>query len=394
MENIGKLDKKKCTGCRTCEMICPVNAIKMIENEEGFLEPKLDKEKCINCGLCYKKCPQINDIKIETKEEKKVIAAKNINTIEQLQGSSGGIFSVIANYILENNGVIYGCAFNEEIVAEHIRISNKRDLDKLKGSKYVQSDVKKTFVEVKKDLENNIQVLYSGTPCQIAGLKSFLGKNYKNLITVDLICHGVPSPKLLKRQVEEIEKKSKSKVKKLEFRNKEKYGWGSYGFYIEFENGKKKYIPLNLNPYLKSFLKGKLCRYCCYECKYSNDSRIGDITVGDYWGIQHEHPDFFDEKGVSVVLINTDKGQEIFENIKNEIIYIESSIDKAKKKNHNLNRPTDLYYDRDNVYKGLEKKYNKYVKDNLKCKILIIDRIKQVIPQKIKDKIKKILRKV
>ena len=198
MENISKLNKNNCTGCRMCEQICPVNAIKMIENKEGFIEPVIDKTKCINCGLCSKRCPQLNEIKRED-YKMEVYAAKNKNIEEQKSSSSGGVFSVLANYVLENNGIVFGCAFNDNLIAEHIGIEDKNELYKLRGSKYVQSNTKNTFKDVKENLENSRMVLYSGTPCQIAGLKQFLGKEYDNLYTVDLVCHGVPSPKLFKK---------------------------------------------------------------------------------------------------------------------------------------------------------------------------------------------------
>lgn len=392
MENISILDKKNCTGCRMCEQICPVNAIEMVENKEGFLEPKVIEEKCINCGLCAKRCPQLNNIH-EKEEKAKAYAAKNRNLSELKQSSSGGLFSIFANYIIENNGAVYGCAFNKEFKAEHIRVDNKEDLNKLRGSKYVQSNTKNTFKQVKEDLQNNQLVLYTGTPCQIAGLKSFLGKDYDNLLTIDLICHGVPSQKLFSKYLEFLESKYKSKILEYEFRSKEKNTWG-LNLKIRFENGKVKYIPARLDPYYKSFLNGDTYRESCYNCKYASINRIGDITLADYWGIEKEHPDFYDEKGVSAIIVSSKKGQEFFEKIKNNIDFIESTIEKLMNKNDNLKFSTERNNIRDEVYSNLdEKDFGKYMKEDLKFKKDKKEIVKNFIPVGIKRILKRKMKK-
>ena len=394
MGNILALNRKHCTGCRMCEQICPENAIKMIENSEGFIEPYLDKEKCIDCGLCANRCPQLNSVKCNKLNKIETYAAKNKNVSEQKASSSGGIFSAIANYILENNGVVFGSAFNKEIVAEHIRIVNKEELNKLRGSKYVQSNTKHTYKEVKKDLESHKIVLYSGTPCQISGLKAFLGKEYEKLFTVDLVCHGVPSPKLFAKYIKWLEEKNKSKIKKYEFRNKEKNGWG-LTVKVSFKNGKVKYINSNLDSYYKSFLEGKTYRECCYSCKYSNTDRVSDITLADYWGVENEHPKFYDEKGVSAILVNTIKGKEIINNIKDSIQLEDTTLEKILNKNKNLKSPTQRKKERDDIYKNIENmNFNTYIKNNLKFKRKIKDIIKSIIPISIKRKMKKIMRRI
>ena len=364
MENINKLDKNNCTGCRMCEQICPVKAIEMIENKEGFIEPRVNEDKCINCGLCFKRCPQLNDVKNNRLDEIKVYAAKNKNVKQQKESYSGGIFSILANYVLENKGIVYGCAFNSNLVAEHIAIKSKEELYKLRGSKYIQSNTQNTFSEARNDLNNDKLVLYSGTPCQIAGLKAFLDKDYDNLITVDLVCHGVPSPKLWKKQLEELERKSRKKIKKIKFRDKDSHNWEDYGFSIVWEDNKNKYIPSGYSPYIKSFLEGKICRECCYQCKYSKEERVGDITVADYWGIEKEYPDFYDKNGVSAVIINTKRGELIFEKINCKISYMNTTLDNVKKYNTNLRNPTIRPTDRADVYKNIENKnFRKYIKE-------------------------------
>ena len=391
MKNINKLDKNNCTGCRMCEQICPVKAIEMIENEEGFIEPKVSQEKCIDCGLCFKRCPQLNDVNSNRLDKIEVYAAKNKNIKEQKESSSGGIFSVIANYVLENNGIVFGCAFNSNIVAEHIAIKIKDELYKLRGSKYVQSNTNNTYTEVKRYLDNNKLVLYSGTPCQIAGLKAALNKDYVNLITADLVCHGVPSPKLFKKYINYLEEKYKSKIKSFEFRNKEKNGWG-YTAKIVFFNEKKLYINANLDSYYKSFLKSYTFRDVCYNCKYATTERISDITLADYWGIQNKIPDFYDEQGISAIIINTQKGKNLFSKLCKDILYIKSDIVSVKEENQNLKYPSNKDDIRKTVYIGIDNKsFVRYSKENLKYRKDLKDILKNRIPSNLKRLLKKLL---
>lgn len=389
--NIEILNKKMCTGCRMCEQICPVKAIKMEENKEGFIEPIVDKKTCIKCGLCAKRCPQLNSIIDNNSKIIDVYAAKNKNIEEQKTSSSGGIFSVLAKFVLNKNGKVYGCTLNDQLDIMHIGISKQEELSKIKGSKYVQSNTENTFNEVKEDLKNDKLVLYSGTPCQIAGLKAFLGKEYSNLITVDLVCHGVPSPKLFKAYLKWLEKKNKSKIKTYEFRNKEKNAWGLTAK-IVFENGKVKHIKAETDPYYKTFLDSKTYREVCYNCKYANESRVGDITLADYWGIEKEHPNFYDENGVSALLINTLKGKGIFEQLKENIDIERSTIEKVANKNGNLKYSSKRSTVRDKAYEQVNfLKFEKGMKENLNFKVKKLDKIKSIIPHGIKVKIKKVL---
>ena len=383
----------KCTGCRMCVQICPVKAIDMKENEEGFFEPIINKEKCIKCGLCFKRCPQLNDVKVGKKiNSHKVFAMKNKNTEEQKNSSSGGVFSVLARYVLENNGAVYGACFDEKLKLEHIRIDKQENLYKLRGSKYLQSNTKNTFELVKNDLNKGVKVLYVGTPCQIAGLKNYLGKDYEELLLVDLVCHGVPSQKLFDKYLTWLKKKNNSSIIEYEFRSKEKKSWG-LNLKVKFESGKERYIPANLDPYYKSFLNGSTYRECCYNCKYAKIERVGDITIADYWGIEKEHPDFYDKNGVSAVIINTNAGFKAFENIKDEVEYRDTEIEKIIAKNKNLQEPTIRNSIRNNAYKDIDrKKFINYSKKNLKFKKDIKDIIKNLIPIKIKKKIKKIIK--
>ena len=393
MANISILDKKNCTGCRTCEQICPFNAIKMVENKEGFIEPLIIKEKCTNCSVCSKICPQLNDVQIKRLEKIEAYAGKNRNTEIQKQSSSGGIFSALAEYVLDNNGVVYGCAFNENMNAEHIRIETKEELYKLRGSKYIQSNTKNTFKDAKNQLEKSKMVLYSGTPCQIAGLIAFLGKEYANLVTIDLVCHGVPSPKLFEKYKDWLEEKNNSKVVSYDFSNKEKNGWGVNAKFI-LENGKVKYFKAEIDPYYKSFLNSTTYRESCYKCKYSNTNRIGDITLADYWGIDKIHPDFYDEKGISAILVNTQKGKNFLEKLNKELILLKSKVENVSKQNHNLTKASIRNDIRNGAYKDIDNfTFKKYIKRNLKFKKNLIDIIKNIIPKSIKQRIKNTLRR-
>lgn len=388
MKNISELDRNNCTGCRMCEQICPVKAINMIKNDEGFIEPKIDKEKCIDCGLCFKRCPQLNDVKNNRLDDVRVYAAKNKNVEEQKKSSSGGIFSILANYVLENKGTVYGCAFNSNLVAEHIGIKSKEELYKLRGSKYVQSDTKHSFTETKKDLDDNKLVLYSGTPCQIAGLKAFLNKDYDNLITVDLVCHGVPSPKLFEKYIKYLEEKYNSKILNYEFRSKEKNGWGLTSKVL-LENGKIKYINANLDPYYKTFLNSYTYREVCYNCKYATSDRVSDITLADYWGIQKQIPEFYDEQGISAIILNTKKGYDFFKVLNQNVIMQESDLNSVKKENHNLEYPSKREKIREKAYVNIEnKKFSIYVKQDLNYRKELKDQIKNLIPSDIKKFIK------
>ena len=391
LKNVGEMNKNRCTGCRACEQLCPTKAISMNINKEGFIEPHVDKNKCINCRKCVIQCPQLKE-KTEIKNESNVYAVKLRNSSEQIESSSGGAFVAIAKVILNLGGIVYGCAFSDDLKAIHIRIENEKELIKLKGSKYVQSDTNYTYIEVKKDLENNKIVLYSGTPCQIGGLNAYLGKEYKNLITVDFVCHGVPSPKLFEKYKQWIEKRNNGKLTFYNFRDKEKNLWGLNSKLVLEKNNKivKIYQRASLDPYYKSFLKGYTYRECCYNCRYANKNRVSDFTIADYWGIEKEHPDFYDKKGVSILIVNTNKAQELFNKVKEYIEFIESTMEKASRKNVNLNRPFFRPKQRDYAYIGIDDmEFEKYSKKSLNFKKDLKDIISSKIPNKVKQKLKK-----
>lgn len=392
MNTIERLEKKNCCGCTSCVQKCPQDAIEMIEDDEGFLYPHINKEKCINCGLCVKTCPMLN-YEIEIKDiYPKTFAIKNKNQAEKIKSSSGGMFIILAKYLIKNGGAVYGAAYTNELGIEHIRVDKIDDLIKLQGSKYVQSNMNNIYVNVKKDLQENLQVLFTGTPCQIKGLKNYLGKEYDNLLTCDLVCHGVPSQKLFKKYLNFLEIKYKKKIESYNFRSKEKKGWGLTAK-IVFEDGTYKYIDSDFDYYYSNFLDCNTYRESCYNCKYAKTTRPSDITLADYWGILSIHNDFYDEMGVSLILVNTDKGMKILEENKELFEIIETDLNYASSHNKNLITPSTRPSKRDNIYNSIDKFTPEvYFKKVLKYKITPKKVVKLLLPNKLKKYIKKIKR--
>lgn len=318
-------DKSKCCGCYACFNICPKQAIEMKEDEKGFKYPTIHKEKCINCGLCEKVCPIIN--KTKTENMPKAYACYNKNEKIRLESSSGGIFTLIAEYILDNNGIIYGAAFNDNWDVEHIRIDNKDDLSKLRTSKYVQSNINNTYKLAKKDLDDGRKVLFTGTPCQVNGLYSFLNKEYSNLYTQDIICHGVPSPKVWKKYLDFRKKKDSASPMRINFRQKDE-GWNLFALLLQYNNNAYK-TNHNDDLFMQAFLRDACLRDSCYDCSFKEKNRKTDITLADFWGINNVVPEINDDKGTSLVIVNTEKGQDLINNIKDNMVYKEVDFEQS-----------------------------------------------------------------
>lgn len=383
-------DKSQCCGCRACEQMCPTNVIKMREDEEGFAYPIVG-QGCIECRLCVKVCPILNYTKeLSEKFDQKVYGAYNKDEEILINSSSGGIFTTIGKNILKKEGVVYGAAYNEEMKVEHIGIENLNDLYKLRGSKYVQSDVLKTYQEVKKMLKKGKDVLYTGTPCQIAGLKRYLGKDYERLITIDLVCHGTPSPKIFSAYIDYLKEKKGKKVTEFNFRYKGEYGWG-LRYQLQYNNNNKETNPAALSPYYYAFLSDMLHRPICYSCPYASEKREGDITLADFWGIEEEHPEIFNKKGTSLVIVNTLKGMNTMKEVEGDFEIVESTIKIAKKQNGNLSHPSHRPQCRDMIYVDLEQKGFKYIsKKYCRPRKYIRLKISSRVPYKIKKYLKKI----
>ena len=308
--NINILDKKECTGCSVCAQVCPHNCIKMIETKEGFHYPVIDEKLCTDCGLCVKKCHALND-NFKTDFNQEFYDVRASDEI-RMKSSSGGMFTLIADYVFENNGFVCGASWRKDwLGVEHIIIDDKKDLDKLRGSKYVESSLGNIFSEIKKLLNDKKLVLFSGTPCQVSALNFYLGRDYENLITVDLLCNSVVPQKVwIKYLRENFSDNDIKNIEYINFRDKNKIGWDpAHCIYIKFKYGEYLSYGAN-NSYIKLFLRHISVKEECLKCKYRKFERAGDITIGDYWGVEDN-----DDKGVSLVLVNSIKGKSIFENI-------------------------------------------------------------------------------
>ena len=346
-----------CNGCHACYSICPKHCIEMKYNFEGFLYPEVDSEICVDCGLCEMACPLLSD-----NTEKRHIdtyAAINKNDKIRQDSSSGGVFYLLADYVLENDGVVFGAAFDDNFNVRHICIRNKNELYKLQKSKYVQSTIGDSYIKAKTELENGKLVLFTGTPCQISGLLSFLNKKYSNLITQDIICHGVPSPLLWRKYLKSA---LSSKPKEIDFRNKSK-GWLNYSFVIKCSDLIIDF-PFNKNPYMQMFLQNISLRESCYNCKFKSIERASDITLADFWGAQNILPKMFDDKGTSLVLINSQKGQLYFNLIKDSLIYLTVSTEEALKYNPSAVKSVAPHYKRDVYLQNISNKDFDYLYKN------------------------------
>ena len=323
---------KNCSGCAACYNACPKNCIKMNADSEGFLYPEIDRSVCIKCGRCEAVCPRRNE---QVGRKGKAYACINKNEAVRMKSSSGGIFTLFAEHVLLIGGVVFGAAFDDELNVVCTEIRNKDNLYRLRGSKYLQSQIGDSYKKAKAYLEKGKTVLFSGTPCQISGLKNYLGKEYDNLYMQDIICHGVPSPTVWQKYLEYLEKKQKSKVDKKNlptFRSKQT-GWTGYSVNINFENGKTFQNAAAENLYMRAFLNDLCLRPSCYECMSKSLERESDITLADFWGIEKLLPDMHDDKGTSLAFVNTQKGKRLFDAVKDKMVYCETDIDEAVRYN-------------------------------------------------------------
>lgn len=310
------VEKKNCCGCQACAQICPRGCITMVEDGEGFRYPQVDADKCVQCGLCETVCPVLHPAE-DTGREPEAYAAYSLDPEIRRESSSGGIFTLLAEKILEENGVVYGAAMEGSRV-QHIRVAEREKLSRLRGSKYVQSDIAGTYRQAKADLDGGKPVLFSGTPCQIEGLRTFLRKDYEKLVCVDIICHGVPSPKVWQDYVSLRETAAGAPAARMIFRHK-KYGWKSYAVLFEFSNKTAYDRRHSDDPFMQVFLHDLCLRPSCYECSFKKLGRVSDITLADYWGITEICPEMDDDGGTSLVLVHSEKGQNLLEAIRSRM---------------------------------------------------------------------------
>lgn len=378
-------DKSDCCGCTACANICAHNAIIMQHDAYGFQYPTIDKDKCINCKLCELTCPLINEkikLKIKTKE---AFGLYNKDIEKHKLSSSGGVFEEISHFIIRQRGIVYGVVYDTDWIVCHKRIDNFSDLNKFRGSKYVQSDLKDVFQTVYSDLKSNRLVLFSGTPCQIAGLKSYLRKDYENLVTCEVICHGVPSPLLFKDYVSFIQKERKKIIAHINMKDKTN-GWGNQSLKLVYKDGSTEHGTLLTNLWNRIYYSNKALRPSCYSCKFTDYSRCADIALGDYWNLNKFHPEIYNKNGVSLILIQTSKGINVFNNIRDSFFKIKLNIGEYPQES--LESPIKIPLERDlfwqdyfeHGFKFISKKYYGY--ENKKWK-LFLRAIKNTIRKKL-----------
>lgn len=345
-------NKVNCCGCTACASICPHQAISMKPDTLGFLYPKVDLQKCIDCGLCDKVCAfHSNYDKSINLPEPQIYAVRHKDMHEIETSRSGAAFIAISDYVLNQGGVIYGAGYTDHFRVVHKRATNKDERNEFKGSKYVQSDLRGIFPLIKEDLKQGLTVLFSGTPCQTAGLASYIGKRLREkLILVDIVCHGVPAPYIWRDYLTYLEQKYKQPIIEVNFRDKSRIGWKGHLESFIFQDGSKK----EFSTYTHLFFRHIMLRPSCSECHYTNFNRPSDFTLADYWGWEKLSSDFnIDNKGCSLLLVNTPKGMNIFEMQKKELNYLSSTKELCMQPN--LQRATHL----DNKYKKFEETFRK-----------------------------------
>lgn len=349
-------DKKNCTGCGACAAAC--KHLTMIMDDEGFRYPHAD-DGCNICGRCQKICPmmdsngdvlqhlrtiELSDVASDTYP--KAFAAWNNDSAIRKESSSGGVFSVLAEQTIAAGGLVFGAAFDKELNLRHWVADNNANLAALRGSKYIQSETGDVFLQVEAAVKQGRKVLFTGTPCQVAGLTSFLGCQPQGLLTCDLVCHGVPSEKVFRKYIKELEALRGAQVVAVSFRDK-KFGWKQYSVKIDFSNGAVYEVTLDNDNFMRAFLSNLCLRPSCYCCPFATIPRQGDITLADYWGVSSAHPKIDDDRGVSLIMVNNDKGNTAFNSITASLTVYQSTLGKAIAGNPCAVRPVNMKPERE-----------------------------------------------
>lgn len=376
------IDKKDCMGCNACNVICPKQCITMPDDFEGFFYPQVDKDKCIECSLCLKVCPVISPKEplADRYDTPLAYAAYHKNENIRLDSTSGGLFSAFAEYFFDKGGFVGGATYNEDYSVSHILTNDQSKLVELRSSKYLQSYTDSLYKDIKIKLKDNQSVLVCGTPCQINALHSYLEKNYENLITLDFICRGVNSPKVFKKYMNMLETRYKSKAKEIKFKDKT-VGWHCFSMRVDFANGlrycKDRYHDAFFLGYLKT---GNFARPSCYTCKFKGFDRQSDITLADFWGIENIDKSMDQDKGTSLVLVNTEKGKRLFDQISSKIISKEFSFEQGVKGNPaywtSMNEKLD---DRKILFESIEQMSFEEVASKFFPPDTIFDRVKRKV---------------
>ena len=351
-------EKENCCGCAACKQICPTKCIRMKEDANGYLYPIVDINQCIDCKACLSVCPIRNQDVCNTPQ----ISYAYVNKNEEIRknSASSGAFEALCRVFL--HGVtdysIYGCTLDENLIAKHCSVHNIQDISRMKKSKYIQSRMDNEYQSVLKELQEGKKVVFSGTPCQVAALKKFIKGEYENLLTIDLVCHGVPNQKIFSRYIKYLEKQNRAKVEAYTFRNKRKTDqqWTNLGVRADFVNGERVELEADEDLYMTGYLSGLFSRDSCYKCKYANLERVSDITIGDFWGIDKLYLDLSESKtnGTSLILGNTLKGKKTVLKIDKETVY-DASLDDIIRENGQLKYPQEKSSRREAFLKAFRK---------------------------------------
>jgi coenzyme F420-reducing hydrogenase beta subunit len=358
----------------------------MESDSEGFWYPKVNVESCLECGLCEKVCPIIYKNKVINTP--KAYACYNKNEKIRMESSSGGLFTLFAEQVIDNDGVVFGARFDDKFNVIHDFVETKEELSEFRGSKYVQSKIGETYKKVKEYLSQGRQVLFSGTPCQIGGLKSYLMQDYDNLLCIDIICHGVPSLKVWQKYISYQKNYFSSHIHRIAFRCKDQ-GWKRFSLSILFKNNKEYKKTLDKDLYMKAFLKDICLRPSCYECQFKTLHRQSDITLADFWGIENVFPDMYDDKGTSLIFINSIKGYNMLKKINENILYKEVNINDAIVYNTAAIKSANYNKKRENFFKELDTQpFNKLIRKY--CSDSQFVKIKRVIKTLVYNALKKV----
>lgn len=383
--NITLANEYDCTGCASCFNICPKQAISMHANEEGFLVPDIDEQKCIECHACEKHCPVINPLDLSSVEDHKAFAI--ISNEDRNVSSSGGAFSVFARYVLAKGGVVYGASMGRDLQVRYKRIEDIRHLDSLRGSKYVQCEIGDTFQQVRTDIRTGLLVLFCGTPCEVAGLYKFLGKRHEDhLITLDLVCHGVPSQSVFNAYIKKLEKECFPGRNIEGFRFRKLDSW-DYRPAVKFSESKWTILEQESNVYMGAFFEGITYRESCFHCQYANLHRVGTFTLADFWGIGKHGVKFKKNvaSGVSLVIDNRCRMEELLPELSKYAYIEERSLSEALFENNNLNAPVERKKERDTAVEDMLNPKISLLEYGRKYRLLKKKDLKYYLTKAIKD---------
>lgn len=380
MKNIylEKKSKETCNGCGICIIGCPVNAIYMKEDEEGFFYPEIDENKCIRCDNCKKICSNYNDF--NNQEDAYMVINKNREILKK--SASGGMFYILAKYVIDKMGVVFGVEYSEDLNVKHNYYETLDECKKFQGSKYVRSEIGDSYQNVEKFLKDNRWVLFTGTPCQCNALRTYLNKDYPQLITCEIICHANPSQKVFKKYVKNLEENYNKKVIDIKFRDKDT-GWKNATPVIYFEDGSK----IEEKTFYLAFVNELFNRPSCHKCVFSNTDRGSDFTIGDFWGIEKVLPNIEDDNsGISLITVNTNKAKKIFNDVVHDLKIIKVNKEEAFKYNHHYN--IAMHKNRKKFFENLD---NKLIINNIE-ECLKISYFKKIL-RRCKYLLKKIIKR-